>query len=130
MRGCEEGSSVDDPLCPHLSHRRPRAARRPRRAAGRVDVDVAQQHAALGMASYAEDGGAEAQAVCRQGGGEARDDDTVALGPSEAALALATREVVERRPRRGGVEGGAWLGLGLGLGARGGVRVRVGVTRG
>ena len=32
-----------------------------------------------------------------QGGGEARDDDTVTLGPSKAALALATREVVERR---------------------------------
>ena len=109
------------------------------------EVDVAQQRAAIGMASYAEDGGAEAQAVCRQGGGEARDDDTVALGPSEAALALATREVVERRPRGGGVEGGAWLGVGLGSGVGGGfrvrgkgwglgpwgaVRVRVGVARG
>ena len=59
-----------------------------------------------------------------QGGGEARDDDTVTLGPSKAALALATREVVERRPRRGGVEGGAWLGLGLGSGVGVGVRVR------
>ena len=81
MRCREEGRSIDDPQCPHLPHhranltlralraRRGRLARLARRAAhrGRGRVDVAEERATLRMASYAEDGGTEAQPAGRQG---------------------------------------------------------------